>query len=192
MPPERQDTCIYPSVPTEEHSILVLMCTMQANEEFQRLVSKRTNFLGAVRLKLQHLDVDSLKTEKTYLDPKNVSRLVEVFKLEGCRRLNEEHYVPAIINRRAFQDALTASQVRVNELLNPMSGDPPQELTLPPDMRITCLHGQHRLAAAHQFLRPGDKWWMVSLYSDGMRIFLPYVELPDRHHKNCQMTSART
>ena len=84
MPPKRQDTCIYPSVPTEEHSILVLMCTMQANKEFQRLMFKRTNFLDTVRLKLQHLNIDFLKTEKTYLNLKNILHLIEVFKLKGC------------------------------------------------------------------------------------------------------------
>ena len=73
-----------------------------------------------------------------------------------------------------------------------MSGNLPQKLTLPSDMQITCLHSQHHLAAAHQFLHPGNKWWMVSLYNDSMHIFLPYIELPDHHHKNCQMTSART
>ena len=143
---------------------------MQPNEEFQRLVLKRTNFLGTVRLKLRHLNVEHQGPEDTYLDPKNVTRLLGVFKLEGCLRLNEEHHVPAIINRGAFQDALIASEVQAEKLLSPQGGDPPPELKLPADMKITCLHGKHRLAAAHQFLGPGDKWWMVSLYSDGMSL----------------------
>ena len=189
---KRQDTCIYLSVPTEKHLILVLMCTMQVNKEFQKLMSKRTNFLNTVRFKLQHLNVDFLKIEKTYLNSKNISHLIKVFKLEKCWWLNKEHYIPVIINQRAFQDALTAFQVHVNELFNPMSDNPPQKLRLPSDMWITYLHSQHHLAAAHQFLCSDDKWWMVSLYSDGMHIFLPYIELSDCHHKNCQMTSART
>ena len=73
-----------------------------------------------------------------------------------------------------------------------MSGNPPQELRLPSNMQITCLHNQHCFTAVHQFLHSDDKWWMVSLYNDSMHIFLLYIKLSDYHHKNCQMTSART
>ena len=73
-----------------------------------------------------------------------------------------------------------------------MSDNLPQELKLPPDMQITCLHDQHHLTAAHQFLSSDDKWWIVSLYNDDMHIFLLYIELFDCYHKNCQITSAKT
>ena len=58
-------------------------------------------------------------------------------------------------------------------------------------MQIICLHDQHCLAAAHQFLHSDNKWWMMNLYSDDMYIFLLYIKLPDHHHKNCQIISVR-
>ena len=112
----------------------LLMCMMQVNKEFQRLMFKRINFLNIVKLKLQHLNVDFLKTEKTYLNLKNISHLIKIFKLKECQQLNKEHYVSVIINQRAFQNALIMFQIHVNELFNPISGNPPQELKLPPDM----------------------------------------------------------
>ena len=50
-----------------------------------------------------------------------------------------------------LQGACVALTKRAEELLPPL-------LRLPPDMKITCRHGKHRIAAAHQFIDPGDKW----------------------------------
>lgn len=41
-------------------------------------------------------------------------------------------------------------------------------LTLLGNCQISCLYGIHRIAAVMQILLPGDWWWSVTLYNDGM------------------------
>lgn len=98
------------------------------------------------------------------LDPKNVARLAKIFDLEGCFRREPEHYVPALINLQALEEALTLANHNAGELFA-VTEEP---VSLPLSNSLICLHGRHRLEAAKQYLEVGDKWWVVDLYLDGL------------------------
>ncbi len=138
-------------------------------DEIRRLENRSSSFRGSARIHLKHLLFEEPKgmSLTLHLDPKNVARLVKVFELEGCLRLEEEHRVPAIINEAILQEALSSSSLTNADLLT--TGVPP-ELQLSQFTRLNCLHGKHRIAAAQQTLLPGNKWWTVDLYSEGLSV----------------------
>lgn len=135
-------------------------------DELRRLENRSSSFRGSARIHLKHLLFEEPKgvSLSLHLDSKNVARLVKVFELEGCLRLEEEHRVPAVINEAILQEALSSSSLTNADLLT--TGVPP-ELQLPQFTRLNCLHGRHRIAAAQQTLLPGNKWWTVDLYTEG-------------------------
>ncbi len=135
-------------------------------DEIRRLENKSSSFRGSAKIHLKHLLFEEPKdvSLSLHLDPKNVARLIKIFELEGCLRLEEEHRVPAIINDAILQEAISSSSLTNAELLT--TGVPP-ELQLPQSTRLNCLHGRHRIAAAQQILLPGNKWWTVDLYTEG-------------------------
>lgn len=135
-------------------------------DEIRRLENKSSGFRGSARIHLKHLQFKEPKdlSLSLHLDPKNVARLVKIFELEGCLRIEEEHRIPATINETVLQMVLSSSSLTNAELLT--TGVPP-ELQLPQYTRLNCLHGRHRIAAAQQILLPGNKWWTVDLYTEG-------------------------
>lgn len=46
--------------------------------------------------------------------------------------------------------------------------DPRNIPNISPDTNLTCIQGHDLLEAAKRSLLPGQKWWSVRLYSDGM------------------------
>ena len=132
---------------------------------------KRAAFYGRAKVALSNLRFEDAYIHGTRpLDSSNVDRLAEIFELEGCLRLDPDHYVPAIINQNAFTKALQISGLPQG--LPTSSSDEPQWLSLDPQSYLTCLHGRHWLAAARRFLGPSESWWVVDIYSDGL-LFLP-------------------
>lgn len=97
------------------------------------------------------------------LDPKNVTRLLQIFQLEGCLRLEPEHHVPVLINIQVLNAVLGDARLQSGDLMT--CKDPPK---LNINVPLLCLHGKHRLKAANEFLDPHDKWWVVDLYLDGL------------------------
>ena len=140
---------------------------MDADEQI-RFAEKQSCFRGSAKIHLKHLKCENVAKEdqRLFLDPKNVARLVQIYKLEGCLRLDIEHHVPAIIKESELQKSLSISNVDGVDLLK--RGSPP-ELEFSDDVTLICLHGRHRLEAAKEFLLPGDRWWIVDLYSECMR-----------------------
>ena len=135
--------------------------------EEERFVEKQSKFYGSAKIHLNHLVFypfgSQLSTELT-LNPKNLERLTQIFKLEGCLRLDLEH-VPAIISNEILANSLRHSRVNFEDLRR--RGSPPT-LEFPEGFTLQCLHGKHRIAAAKNILLPGNKWWTVDLYSDGL------------------------
>ena len=129
------------------------------DEQNLRFGELQTKFLGSAKIHLRHL---LFEHDKTFLDPKNIKRLTQIFELEGCHRLEVEHRVPAIIDDSVLRNCLVHSHItNVDVLKIPI----PPTLELPAGVQLTCLHGKHRIAAAKAFLLPGDNWWTVDLYS---------------------------
>jgi len=133
---------------------------MNNEQELQYFINKQSHFRGSAKVSLNNLQFDELTRR---LESKNVARLVRIFQYEGCLRLEREHHVPVIIDEVQLSYMCQQSGVEPGSLLT-------DALVILNCENITlrCLHGQHRIAAAKEFLEPGDKWWIVDIYVQGM------------------------
>lgn len=141
---------------------------MAYNEE-ARFAEKQNHFVGCAKVHLKHLtfDLNGSQPADLTIDPKNVERLIQVFKLEGCLRLDLAHHIPAVINAQFLRESLRHSQIPETSLYGRQN---PPALSFPDNTYLLCLHGKHRIAAAKNILLPGDMWWTVDLYLDGQSI----------------------
>jgi hypothetical protein len=74
--------------------------------------------------------------------------------------------IPAIIEDTILQTGL--EQLAINtDAFKALSNSNPPTLDLGRDVKLECLHGQHRILAAKEFLAPSKRWWVVDLYSTG-------------------------
>ena len=145
------------------------MTSAQFSAEVRQLEEKQSSFRGSAKIQLKHLsfddDIDHMPNGLySHLDPKNVDRLEEIFRLEGCQRLEEEHRIAATIDDQVLEEALGRSALTKASLVQ--QSDPP-ELKFEATTTLRCLNGKHRIAAAQRVLVVGDKWWIVDLYTSG-------------------------
>lgn len=133
----------------------------------ERQTNLQSNFQGTAKIYLRHLKFargDQNAAGDLHLNPKNVARLLQIFHLEGCHRLDPANHIPALIRPDLLERCLTRSGVSKVDLLRRHT---PPFLELEDNQLLVYLHGRHRLAAAQDFLLPLDKWWTVDLYSEG-------------------------
>ena len=132
--------------------------------EYDRLSDLRHKYYrGIARINLALLTFEgTYAKEHRGLCDKNVRRLVKIFDLEGCRRLDEDNFISALIEPETLQRSLT--KAGISELGWPKDGEIP---FLSPD-RIECLHGLHRVQAGKAYLDANDQWWTVRLYTEGL------------------------
>ncbi len=125
---------------------------------------RRRQFRGTARVSLDLLDfpLDAYRE----LSRKNVDRLKGAFRREGCRREFVNNHILVIINQDSLDAALEFSRVTATELRTCPRDDYP-ELRFRAGVRLTCLHGKHRVQAGREFLSPRDKWWIADFYLDG-------------------------
>jgi hypothetical protein len=110
------------------------------------------------------------------VDEQNVDRLVKLLQSK-CDRTDTRNHVIATIDQQSLDLALKFSDLTTGLLTANAAGSYPI-LNLPPKLRIQCLHGVDRLAAARRFLPHGDQRWVVELYLAGtsLRIgVIPYI-----------------
>lgn len=130
-------------------------------DQEQRLASeKRKKLVGSASV---HLDALDFQHE---VDEENVKRLVALLHDSSCDRAETRNHVIATIDQCSLDQALTISALRREMLAADIKGRYP-ELNLPPGLRLQCLHGVDRLAAARRALRPDDRRWVVDLYLSG-------------------------
>lgn len=137
----------------------------QAQLKDSRLeAEKRRTYKGSARISLDVLYFQW--DEHRDLDPKHVEYLKGCFKRDRCRRLEVRNHIDAVVDQPSLDVALRKSGVSARELLtNQPNGCP--WLEFPKDFQLHCVHGQHRIQAAREFLLPTDKWWTVDLYTSG-------------------------
>jgi hypothetical protein len=124
----------------------------------------RRTYKGSARISLDVLHFRS--SEHRDLDAKHVEYLKGCFQRDSCRRLEKRNHIEAVVDQPILDAALRKSDVSARELLtNQPNGCP--ELSFPAGFKLRCLHGQHRIQAAQEFLLPHDKWWTVDLYTSG-------------------------
>ena len=139
-------------------------------EEVRLEAEKRFKFKGTARIRLEQLCFPW--NDAKDLNEKNVDRLKAIFQQDGCRRLEVQHHVPAIIDEGRLDAAITAAGISPRTLVSPATADGYPELVFPNGHQLECLHGRHRIQAGQQFLPPRDKWWTVDLYSTGIAQYL--------------------
>ncbi|CZT41140.1 uncharacterized protein RSE6_00835 [Rhynchosporium secalis] len=135
----------------------------QARVEDSRLeAERRRTFRGSARISLDALHFVQRKHRD--LDAKHVEYLKGCFLKDRYRRLEVQNHIEAEVDQHILDVALRDSNVTARELLtNQPNGCP--ELIFPQGFQLECLHGQHRVQAAREFLLPTDKWWTVDLYT---------------------------
>jgi hypothetical protein len=115
---------------------------------------KARAFCGLVKIPLDKLQHEELPLNPRQLDKDNVTRLVDVFRNEGCLRRESENHVPVLISR----SALPEEPLEVGGDLQFFN----------PDHPLIYLHRRHRLDAGRKFLTGNERWWVAKLYSDGL------------------------
>ena len=116
----------------------------------------------------QHAKVGSARIDIRYLrgsgfreiDEKNVKRLVKVFASDGCPQLEPAYSVPIVVSSENITKILQRNAIEVASLGRPTY----PRLIIDKSSSLTCLHGQHRLAAGQVFLRDSEQWWGVDIY----------------------------
>lgn len=131
--------------------------------ESQTYLNQRHAFCGSIKCLIRRLRFESIIVDPRQLDPKNVIRLFEVFKLEGCRRLEAQNHVPALIS----QTVLNALLEHVPGGLASLNLRDQTPVHVDPNHDLKCLHGRHRIETAKKYLHSDDEWWIVDLYADG-------------------------
>ena len=139
----------------------------QAREEEIRLeAEKKLKFKGTARIRLEQLHFPW--NDARELNEKNVDRLKAIFQQHGCRRLEVQHHVPAIIDEERLDATIAAAGISPRALMRTQAADGYPELIFPYGQQLECLHGRHRVQAGKDFLPLRDKWWTVDLYLTGM------------------------
>ena len=142
----------------------------EARRYEKRQANLQSNFQGTAKVLLRHLSFPSQQENRAgdlHLNHRNIARLVQIFNIEGCHRLDPANHIPVLIDEDSLQQSLVQSGLTKVDLLKKHT---PPLLRLEETAVLDCLHGRHRIAAAHEFLLPVDKWWAVDLYFDGMLI----------------------
>ncbi|KIM93529.1 hypothetical protein OIDMADRAFT_35637 [Oidiodendron maius Zn] len=125
--------------------------------------SKIAHLRGTARVRLSQLQfMNPIRP----VDLKIVNALKRDFKAEGCLQHEVDFSVPALIDEASLSSALAMLHIST-ETFKATSALNPAEFELPGNLQLDCLHGQHRILAAAEFLPPGDRWWLVDIYGDG-------------------------
>jgi hypothetical protein len=140
-------------------------------ETSEDILGRRTNSLplqrlqyyqGCAIIKLQHLRFEENNLMGTRgVTEKIVTKILRMFEIEGCGKLEPEHRVAAIIDQEELSKALAISNLTRETLLDPTKQT---SLILDEDDLVTCVYGKHRLKAGERF---GESVWPVDLYRDG-------------------------
>ena len=126
------------------------------------LPDETERYVGLARVNLNSLSFDlALHHAHRERSEKAVARLLRIYELEGCRRLDHCNYISGNVSASSLNQALQSSAVQRGQL--PERGD----RTIPRlnINKVDCLHGLHRILAAERFLtEEDDRWWTVRLY----------------------------
>ncbi|KAF7505063.1 hypothetical protein GJ744_001282 [Endocarpon pusillum] len=127
---------------------------MENQDRYTRIQDAR---IGSAKIHIRHLRGEGIRE----IDGRNVKRLVEVFASHGCDRLEPAYRVPIVVSVQEITRILLRNAIEAKAL---HSANPPR-LSLDISSSVTCLRGQHRLAAGQVFFSQEDEqWWGVDIY----------------------------
>jgi hypothetical protein len=84
---------------------------------------------------------------------------------QGCRKEDNRHHVKALISQQVLEAAMARASIPDGALMADIIPYP--QLEFPPDVKLECLEGHDRLAAADMVLQGSKKRWVVDLYLNG-------------------------
>ena len=91
-----------------------------------------------------------------------------IFAREGCHRLDPANRIAALVSQNELATLILYSDLSYLTLLHgAVSEDKPPKLTLPTNVILRVLHGQHRLEVAKSYFPIDEAWWTVDLFLDG-------------------------
>jgi hypothetical protein len=124
---------------------------------------KLAKYKGSAEVSIAHLDFPHPCRQ---IDRKVIERLKRDFEGEGCIKDKQINRIPAIIEDSILQIGLEKLAINTETFKAVSNSDPPK-LHFGCDVKLECLHGQHRILAAKEFLVPSKRWWVIDLYSTG-------------------------
>ena len=133
-------------------------------ERERRIAAERILKLrGAARVKIEVLYFPHDPKNSRDVDDKHAEKLTTLLKAGNEQDISQfRSRVPAIIDQHQLEDAIAASGISAERLLDPRECP---ELDFPAGFQLKCLHGQHRIKAAAN-IHPGSRW-VVDLYLAG-------------------------
>lgn len=136
---------------------------MFTDAELQLSTERRLKYQGTAKISLDQISRHPSATQQ--LNPRNIERLCEIFREDGCHRFDIQNHVTAVVSRRHLKRARRAARITADDLLT----KPPEKTPVLcfPSGQVHCLHGQHRLKAAKKTLAPSERWWTVDIYLNG-------------------------
>jgi hypothetical protein len=137
---------------------------MKGQDETSLAHERNENYLGAAKVMLSDIQFDPPLPRN--ISQKKLDRLKSIFYDKDCDRLNINNRIPGVISSEVFRVAIQSHGLTGNDLKHTSSDNLPT-LRFATE-QLKALHGRHRIQVASEFLFPGDKWWVVDLYSDRM------------------------
>ncbi|KJZ70775.1 hypothetical protein HIM_09825 [Hirsutella minnesotensis 3608] len=148
---------------------------------------RRAKYCGTASIRVASLQfADPSQKRSLSSQSRQVDALKRVFRKEhGCRQEDSRHHVKAAISRQVLEAAAARASIPSGGLMADILPYP--ELEFPPEIKLECLDGHDRLAAADKVLQGSKKRWVVDLYlnnlSDELRLLLAdgydYQKKPD-------------
>ncbi|KAH7033935.1 hypothetical protein B0J12DRAFT_766223 [Macrophomina phaseolina] len=124
------------------------------------LEERRAHFHGSAKVDLHSISMNY--GQET--NPDTVKRLIKIFQTQGCARLDPANHVPVLVEQSVLDQALRDANASPSDLLQQFATNLPH-INFPPEYKLTCVHGHHRLLAAEAYLLPEERWWCVDLYT---------------------------
>jgi hypothetical protein len=124
---------------------------------------KIANFKGTARVRISQL---LFPNPIRPLNKKIRVELKRKFGREGCLQNERDCTIPAVIDDSILHVVfeklgVSAESFKANSISNPT------KFEIPGGLNVECLHGQHRVAAAAEYLPPEHRWWRVDIYGSG-------------------------
>ncbi|KAI9883966.1 MAG: hypothetical protein M1823_004244 [Watsoniomyces obsoletus] len=127
--------------------------------------TSRLNYLGTVRIPLSAIHHHrAMLGNPRAISCSKVGRLKKIFHHEGCRRWDPKNYISALVEDTTFQVALRRSALNADSIRSTATTETIPQLHQDSGIRVQCLQGRHRIAAATEYLEGDDRWWMVKLF----------------------------
>lgn len=135
--------------------------TMDTHTEREDKIAqdKLAKYKGSAQVSITHLDFPHPCRQ---VDRRIVEQLKKDFEGQGCMR--HSNRVPAIIDDSILETAL--GDINTQSFRTSSTTSPPK-LHFGDNVKLECLHGQHRVLAAEEFFAPRKRWWIVDFYATG-------------------------